>query len=253
MNGLRFSSADRERLCRKLAQFGSPGTESEDTLMKKKRIIGKTVAVTTACLLLTGATALASTGASSQICWSKGGYDYATTEEMASAQKDIQGEGQSPMAPFPERFDNGYAFAGGTLIHGTEADKSNSDPWEDLSGSYKNDSGQEVTLDMSYQPYESDRTDTEERTVDGVLLHYNEDEYLFLPPDQEGKLDEETEKRMNTDEHFFVSFGSKTPETDLYRSVAFEWDGVTYTLYSMSGARGEELLTMAEELLHTLH
>ena len=93
------------------------------------------------------------------------------------------------------------------------------------------------------------RTATDSRTIDGIDIQYNCDEYLVLPS-EDYELDEAVKNRMETDDHFFVSYGSNEEETIIYKGVSFEQNGIFYHLYSSDNIGSEELFQMAAELIN---
>ena len=110
-------------------------------------------------------------------------------------------------------------------------------------------SRQPIRTDVSSHNAEDEaRTATQSRTISGVDVRYDCDEYLLLP-DEDQELDDAVKARMETDDHFFVSYGSEKEETVVYKGVAFEQNGLFYHLYTDDNIDSEELFGMAAELI----
>jgi hypothetical protein len=144
-----------------------------------------------------------------------------------------------------------FSFAGGNNVHVNGVDESGNTvgEWNDLQAEYKDKAGKKVAVSATTHPAdENDRTATESRTIAGIDVKYNCDEYLFLP-DENSELDAAVKNRMENDDHFFVSYGSDKEETIIYKGVSFEQDGVFYHLYTSDSIDSEELFQMAAELI----
>ncbi|MGN0484865.1 MAG: hypothetical protein ACI4HI_15070 [Lachnospiraceae bacterium] len=250
INALHFSVGKKEELRRKLAQQERRISKGEMSAMKK-RTLGKAVAIAAVCLMTTGGTVFATSKIASYVSSSHAGYDYKTIGEMTEAQSDVQGTHKNAMLKFPKTFDAGFEFEGGNIIHTSGKDDAGHtvENWKELSADYVNSDGIDVTLTMSYQPMsEQDKTSTESRTIDGVTVYYNYDEYLFVPEDY--VLDDETKNRAENDPHFFVSEGADAPETKFYHSAIFEKNGITYLFQTDDNVTADDLYQMAEDLMN---
>lgn len=86
--------------------------------------------------------------------------------------------------------------------------------------------------------------------VGDVVVKYSLDEYLFLPPSQEGQVSQELLDRMENDDHFFISYGSDQEETQMITNLSFDADGVHYCLMTFdTSLTVDELFDMASELI----
>ena len=247
---LHFTSGDKEKLYGKLTQSMQNVNEREDVFMKKWTL-PKAAAVAAACLMVTGATAFAASKITTYVGSSNGSYDYTNITEMSAAQSDAQGKYESTMPEFPETIGHDYRFDGGNTVHTSGLDDSGNTvgTWDDLRAVYKNDAGNEINLFMSYKPFDDGGvTPTDTRTIKGITVSYNYDEYLFLPDEKE-PLAPEVQSRLENDAHFYVSYGSAEAETIFYSGVHFEKDGITFNIYSRDDVTADELFSIAEELI----
>ena len=154
-------------------------------------------------------------------------------------------------------------FTNGYSVEEMEVDQSSTTDDEDNKLStykgiridYVRDGSPELYLSMfpealygeDHEEYDSARA-TETREYDGITVHYNYDEYLSLPEDEE-PTDSERE-REETDDHFFISIGRDTRQTDYVSGVNFEIDGVSYVLIGFNlDMSPDELFEMAKEII----
>lgn len=240
---LRFQPTDKDRLHNKLVWSQIKTNEREANHMKRWTF-KRAAAVAAACLMITGVTAFAAGKISSYNASSKAGYDYKTTAQLNDANDSMN-------PTFPESLGNSFSFAGGNNVHVNGVDESGNTAgeWNDLQAEYKDKAGKKVAVSATTHPAdENDRTATESRTIGGIDVQYNCDEYLFLP-DENSELDVAVKNRMENDDHFFVSYGSNKEETIIYKGVSFEQNGIFYHLYTSDNIGSEELFQMAAELI----
>ena len=243
MDKLRFQPADKDRLQSKLVWSQNKTNEREANHMKKWTF-KRAAAVAAACFMITGVTAFAAGKIVSYNASSRADYEYKTAAQINEADNSMN-------PAFPESLGNGFSFAGGNNVQVSGVDDSGNvaGNWDDLHAEYKDKTGKTVAMSVSTHPADEDsRTATESRTIDGIDVQYNCDEYLVLP-DEDYELDEAVKDRMETDDHFFVSYGSSEEETIIYKSVSFEQNGIFYHLYSSNNISSEELFQMAAELI----
>ncbi|MBR1478634.1 MAG: hypothetical protein IJ608_11855 [Lachnospiraceae bacterium] len=170
---------------------------------------------------------------------------------MNNAVSKVDAKQEADIPDFPEVLGD-YAFDGGNTVHVSGKDDAGNTlgRWKDLNAMYKNADGAVVNLTVSaILPDGDGRTPTETRTIDGIEVAYNYDEYLLLPQEYE-PLDEDVKSRMENDEHFFVSYGSSETETIFYSFASFVKDGVSYTIFTRNEISADELFKMAEELIN---
>ncbi|MBR1743484.1 MAG: hypothetical protein IJ733_16750 [Lachnospiraceae bacterium] len=253
MKELHFSSGERKRLLGKLLQTEKVMKERE-VIPMKKWTLGRTAAVVAACLVITGATAFGASKITSFMATSNPGQEYHTADEMSAAQAEMQKHSKNTSLRFPEfpdSFSTGYKFSSGNTVQvdGRDEEDHTVGEWEDLSAEYKNSAGNSVSIEMSYHPGETPKyAATEERTIKGVKMRFDYDEYLELP-DESYELDAATKKRMEKGEHFYVSYGSSEKKTEFFSSVSFTKDGIFYLIDTFDDVDREELFSMAEELI----
>ena len=246
MDTLCFSSGDKKRMYENLIS-----AESEDTIMKKLTL-PRAAAVAAACVVIMGGTAFAASKITTYLSSSNSFYDYESSEEINSAAASSSNEDVT-MPEFPESIGGDYVFDGGNTVNVTGKDDNDRTvgKWDDLRAVYINQGGDTINLSMSYKPLDSSSTaPTELRRIDGIEVSYNFDEYLFLPPTEEyEELSEDIQSRLESDDHFFVSYGSEEPETIYFSGVLFEKDGITYNVYTNSDVSADTLFNIAEELI----
>lgn len=244
MNELRFHPDDKDRLHNKLLWSQSKTIEREANHMKKWTF-KRAAAVTAACLMITGVTAFAAGKIVSYNASSKAGYDYKTAAQ-------INGADSSMHPAFPESLGKGFSFSGGNKVHvdGMDGYGTTVGEWNDLHAEYKDRIGRKINVSVSsgHQADGNDRTATDSRTIDGINVQYNCDEYLFLP-NEDYDPDDTVKARMENDDHFFVSYGSDKKETTFFKGVTFKQNGLLYHLYTSDSIDSEELFQMAAELI----
>ena len=241
MNGLAFSSYDRKRLLEKVMQAGATHSKSEVIRMKKWSI-PKAAAIALAGVMVTGGTAFAASRILSYEASSPAHYTYTSAADM-NAEEGAQA--------FPETLGKGYIFEGGNDVYVSGKDDAGNTlgKWTDQRAEYHHADGTSISLSVSEQPADDNgRTPTETREIARTTVAYNYDEYLLLP-DENAELDPAVKARMETDDHFFVSYGGEEQETYFFRSVSFVKDGISYNLNTMDEISEDELFSMAEELL----
>ena len=151
----------------------------------------------------------------------------------------------------PEEFENGFRFQGvdvGQTI-GKDARDEKVLTYRQLSVSYENPQGQELTLliraDMK-EVSETESIPSISRTVDTIAARYYLDHYKFVPGDYKlSEAEEEWAKQPNN----YVTYGSDTVQE---RDVAFLcWteDGICYSLLDQNILNPDTLFAMAGDLI----
>lgn len=246
MNALHFSSGEKSEMIHRLEQSMQTEKERENTNMKKWTL-PRAAAALAACIMATGVTAFAASKIVSYNSWSNADYDYTAAADMSL------GESNAAAPDFPYTIGGGYVFDGGNDVHvsGKDEDGNTAGTWDDLRAIYKNDAGDMINVLMSPKPIDDGgRTATETRKIRDTIVSYNYDEYLFLPPKAEYEtLEADIQNRLDTDDHFFVSYGSDEPETRYFSGVIFEKDGISYDIFTYSDVSADELFSMAEEMI----
>ncbi len=240
---LQFTYDEKEKIRDGIMHPRYKVTEREERTMKRV-MLRRVAVIAAACVMVTGVTAFAGGIISTYTSSSHEYYDYESVDEI---NEKAEGE----IIAFPEAFDNGFVFDGGNDVNVNGLDDSGvkQEEWHDLHAVYKNADEESVTLAVSDRGSEEKwREATETRIINGIKVDYNYDEYLSLP-DESYELDEATKERMESDDHFFVGYGSDAEETHFFKGVLFIKDGKLYDLYSMDDVSSDELFSMAEELI----
>lgn len=248
MDALRFSPEDKRRIRQNILEYQNQ-QEKRRTIMNKWTF-PKAAVVAAALLLVTGGTVFAASKIATYHSWSNSYYDYTSVAEMNEVASGSTNDAGLTIPEFPETLGS-YAFDGGNTVHVAGADDTGNTvgKWDELSAVYKNPEGSSIFLEMSLRlPDEDDRTPTEVRTIDGIDVTYNYDEYLVLPNEDE-PLDPAIEERMNNDDHFFVSYGSDEAETFFFSGARFIKDGISYLIFSTDEIPGDDLFAIAAELI----
>jgi len=246
MDALRFSPEDKKRITEKIIQ-----THSEQRRINmNKWTLPKAAAIAATCLLVTGGTVFAASKIIMYTASSNANYDYSSATEMNSATSDRQENAEVKMTDFPDSL-GGYSFDGGNTVYVAGKDDSGNTlgKWDDLRAVYKNEDGDIVNLTLSYNLSDDEnRTPTESRTIDGITVNFNYDEYLILPDENE-PLEASVQERKENDDHFFVSYGGEK-ETYFFSNASFIKDGVRYLIFTNDDVSADDLFKMAAELIN---
>ncbi len=249
MDTLHFSPEDKDRMTIKIIQHQNQAKKSEDTIMKKWTL-PKAAAIVATCIIATGGTVFAASKIISYEASSRGAYDYTSVIEMNDATYDVQTTTDVKMPEFPDSLGDDYVFDGGNTVNVSGKDEAGNTigKWDDLRAVYKNADGGIVNLTLSYNiSDDEDRTPTETRTIDGITVAFNYDEYLILPNEDE-PLETSVQERKENDDHFFVSYGGDK-ETYFFSNASFTKDGIRYLIFTNDDVSADDLFSMAEELI----
>lgn len=249
MNTLHFSPEDKDRMITKIIQHQNRAKKSEDTIMKKWTL-PKVAAIIGTCILVSGGTVFAASKIISYEAGSKGTYDYTSVTQMNDATDDVQTSTDVKMPEFPDSLGGNYAFDGGNTVYVSGKDDIGNTigTWDDLRAVYKNAEGGIVNLTLSYNVSDDEyRTPTETRTINGITVAFNYDEYLILP-DENDPLEASVQERKENDDHFFVSYGGDR-ETYFFSDASFVKDGIRYLIFTNDAVSADDLFSMAEELI----
>lgn len=150
----------------------------------------------------------------------------------------------------PEAFDNGYAFADASITDFDAVDESNV--------KVKDESELNVTYEkngkrLSYivkegstvlSDAELERAEVVEQN--GVTYYYLEDQYLFLPPDEEPTAELLAAQDAGS---LNISYGSDERQEQTYYSLWWIKDGQTYTLAGFDvDMSAQEMVDMAAQI-----
>ncbi len=218
--------------------------------MKKKRIIS--IALAAALVLALGATAYAIAGYSRSTATQAmpKAADYTSLSDLPQVEKDVG----YPVAA-PERFSDGYVFAG-LRVEGEAVFGEDNEALAEYYGVHvtytKPGAGDRI---LSLSPAlalpggASAPEPNERRTVNGVEVALSRDHYKLVPEDYE-KTEEDLEKEAAG--HFYISFSDADGvRENEYAFAVFERGGVIYTLMDMapSGDPFDALARMAGEVI----
>ncbi|MBR1623404.1 MAG: DUF4179 domain-containing protein [Pseudobutyrivibrio sp.] len=254
MDELHFSAIQKEKLFKRLSDANC---EKNGGFMKSKFNIKKISAAVAACFVLVSGTAFAA-GQVASIASSNRLFTKTSNFEKLEKLEDDANIDVTAI----ENFSNGYTFDYMEIedMQTYDEEQNKLHDYSGISIQYKNDGLPEVFVDMSPVIDEAHHIDENSdeaakaelsRVVGDIVLYYSQDEYLFLPASEEadGPTDEE-KLREETDNHFYISYGSDERETQIFSNVSFEMDNVIYVICSFDNSlSGEEFLDMAEEIV----
>lgn len=165
-----------------------------------------------------------------------------------------------------ESFNNGFDFDSMRVVdsYGGDEDGNKLITWKELSVTYTKgkskvflDAQSQETLDSVAAMSKNDHVSIPTRTIEigGTEVSYDLDEYLFLPGSYEENEEKRAElasefSRQETDDHFFISYGTESVERKYFKNVSYNKDGVHYMLFTYDEVSEDELIGMAEELIN---
>ncbi|MDT3845030.1 MAG: hypothetical protein LIV11_10740 [Bacillota bacterium] len=249
MNELHFTVQTKEKMFRAISEQYSE-QNSGGKRMKASFKFTSTGIVAAACVMLIGVTAFAGSGIISSIeSHNRLGSNIAVYKDMTKLENSIHMDVLTV-----EKFNNGFSFRNAEILDEANYSADGAD-LADVSGvdiTYSKDGMADIYLEA--EPVLTIRNDKdtsmETRMVGDVAVKYSLDEYLFLPPDQEGKVSQELLDRMEKDDHFFISYGSEQEKTQMITNLSFDVAGVHYSLVTFDTTLTvDELFDMAEELI----
>lgn len=251
MDAICFSPSDKKRIVANLTQTKITPIEREGKNMKKWKL-PKVAVIAVTVIALTGGVAYAA-GTISSTSVGSSIFDYKYTYEKLDKIYDKAGfEGY-----IIEEFSNGYSFdkAAVLKVNGQDENLNNVKSWNEIDVKYENAQGDEIglALDESINTGETedDRTPSSSRDINGIIVKYNEDEYVFLPGNMENNVPEEIKKRAENDEHYIISYGSDEEEHSTFTSINFVKDDVYYLIYGQNTTLSEDdFYSMAEEIIN---
>lgn len=242
-SGVHFTEEEKSRMADRISEAALFSKERTGNTMKMKR--WQRVAMIAAGVLVLGGTVGAAGGTELIRSWSNSFSDYKTAEKISEKASELG------MDAFPNEI-AGLKYSGGNIVHNMgedEAGNSTGD-WDELEAEYRDEDGNSICILQSARIEEEDSQEhTDEITIDGTTVLYDDDEYLFLPPDMEGKIDQEILDREKNDDHFFVSYGSDEPETKYYKNASFVKGGIRYLVFSFDDVSEDDLISVARALI----
>lgn len=249
MNQITLSEDQKEQLIKNLTKTSSFRREGN---MKKKIGIKKVAIIAAACILILGTTVFASgkaTGIVSDIYF---GTKTSNFEKLAKLEEEA---GIDVVAV--KTFANGYTMKTMEVEKSstTDDDFNKLASYKSIRIEYEKDGLPNIFVSMNPsemyysggEDSDSNR-DTATKEYEGITLHYNYDEYLSLPVDEEATADERA--REESDAHFFISIGSDERQTDYVSNVTFELDNVIYIIMGFNiDMTSDDLFEMAENII----
>ena len=226
-------------------------TPERNAYMKKKRII--TFALAAALMLALGISAYAIWG----IPRCTGTHQMPKTAEYTSLSDlpKIEEDIGYPVT-VPERFSNGYAFAGlsvdGEAVFGESYEVL--EEYYAVHVTYSKNGKPELMLalnpllELESRSEAPVRTPDEQQTVGDVIVDLNLDHYKVVPEDYE-KTEDDLE--LEASGHYYISFGSDETEEYEIAFADFTLGDVNYTLMDMAADESsfETLILMAREII----
>lgn len=250
MNGLTFSSGEKERMISRLADSQAGAPKRKESVMKKWTL-PKVAAIAAALITISGGAAYASghiTGASSSVSTEDYKYTYETMND-AYAEAGFT-------AVTPEAFSTGYTMEAAAVIkiNGEDDEGRAIATWNSINISYTNAADEKVMLDaeqtVNVSPISNPPIET--REINGITVDYYTGEAALLPLKYVRKsLPADIQERLDTDPTFYVGFGSVDEITYFdHDAVSFVKDDISYFFYANDRSiTAEELFSMAEEII----
>lgn len=255
MNELCFSKAQKEDMIRALT---GPKMQMNVDRARKKISVKNIVALTAACLvILVGCGAAVGKVTGVVTSFSPDTF-FSKTSDFGRLEKLEKRVGIDVTAV--ESFSNGYRFDSMYIEDFRLVDDNDKTAgrFKELQIEYIHDDKTKISVNMESALVNGHMDENpgialranEMRTVDGVNVYYNYDEYLGLPASKDISPTEEELKREETDDHFFISIGSDKRETYYASSAAFEMEDVHYCIMTFDeNITSDELFGMAEEII----
>ena len=250
MNGLTFSSGEKERMISRLANPQAGAPKRKESVMKKWTL-PKVAAIAAALITISGGAAYASghiTGASSSVSTEDYKYTYETMND-AYAEAGFT-------TVTPEAFSTGYTMEAAAVIkiNGEDDEGRAIATWNSINISYTNAADEKVMLDaeqtVNVSPISNPPIET--REINGITVDYYTGEAALLPLKYVRKpLPADIQERLDTDPTFYVGFGSVDDITYFdHDAVSFVKDDISYFFYANDRSiTAEELFSMAEEII----
>ena len=247
IESIRFSAGEKALLCSRLEEAAALQKKG-GVQMNKKKAYPRVAVIAAVLVLATTATVFAAGKIRSITSHSRSSYDYTSVEEINKVLK------KADITAFPETLGTVFKIEGGNLVTNEGLDEENTvvDSWESISVAYKDKEDRTLYVDVSpvsaiYRDQSSWPEPTEKRIIQNTEVRYDHTEHLMVPPDY--KVDEETKKRAEEDEHFAIGYGAPEPETMFFDMVQFAVDDTMYEIFSSDGVTGNELFSIAEQLI----
>lgn len=218
-------------------------TVSVKTNLKRRRTV-KAAAAIAVCVLAGGTSVYAGNALTSKYKSSVSGYDYTSYTDMDAAEKKA---GYDISAP--DSLSYGFEFDGITLTTDSEeyGDGKRSEKSRGINVTYKNDSGNELTLSTESSGDDLPVNYQQKKETAYGTLYYSKIEQYFVPADYEPTADEI--EKDEEDPFYEISYGADTAETDYISHVEFVKNGIGYDLYAFNtDLSSDQMFELAEEI-----
>lgn len=149
-----------------------------------------------------------------------------------------------------EVFDNGFAFESANVINGQDFDENGNETGshKDVRISYKN--GEK---NVNYTVRKGERAYTDEELArrqpieaDGITYYFNQDNYLFLPGEDDVTEEDKAAEAAGT---LYISLGSSEREEQVSTHLTWNADGQQHSLSGFDlDMSAEELVQMAQQM-----
>ena len=215
--------------------------EERESMMKSKKKVSLIVLAATFVL---GVTVFAASGMISS--WSSSSSsvpDYKTFPTLSQVTKDI---GYSPV--LVERFENGYAFADGSVVTNNLTDENGdlAETFKSVSFDYEKDGDLVVFTQEKFQSQIDMPGEVIARINDTDLCYY---QYVNVSVPADYELTDE-EKAAEENGTLVFSYGSPEVMRQNIQLLSWQKDGLRFQLMQMNGKlSGDELAKMAKEIL----
>ena len=248
IESIRFSAGEKALLCSRLEEIAALQKKG-DVQMNKKKAYPRAAMIAAVLVLATTATVFAAGKIRSITSHSRSSYDYTSAEEITEALEE------SGITAFPETLGEAFKMDGGNIVtnEGLDEEASVIESWESFSITYKDKEDRTLYVDVTRNAamYEEERgfcpEPTEKRIIQNTEVRYDHTEHFMVPPDYE--VNNETKKRAEEDDHFAIGYGASEAETMFFDTVQFAVDDTMYEIFSSDGVTGNELFSIAEQLI----
>lgn len=102
-----------------------------------------------------------------------------------------------------------------------------------------------ISKPLSGIPQEPAGTQKQEEYA-GIMINGKEDNYLFLPPDAQPS---EEDQKMEQEGRLYISYGSSEEERQVFKSVTWTMDGLSYHLFTFEEVELDAIMGAAKEVI----
>ena len=219
--------------------------QKKEVVYMRKMSAKKVAIVAAALCVLTGTVCMAGGKIAGYVGGTRVGSQTSNYSDIAKLEKKL---GVAVNAP--EAFDNGYAFADASIadFDAVDEDGIKVGNESELDIMYEKDGKR---LDYSVKKGATVLSDAELSSAevieqDGLTYYYMQDDYLFLPPDEEPTAEEVAAQDAGT---LNISSGSDEREEKTYYSLWWNADGQSFSLAGFDvDMSAQEMIDMAAQI-----